>query len=77
MRAVCRPAWARLPYHDLLKWAGLASLALLPAAVAPVAMTPAGLPTGVQIICARGEDRMAVALAGMVEKAAGGFRAPK
>ncbi len=66
-----------LPYHDLLKWAGLASLALLPAAVAPVAMTPAGLPTGVQIICARGEDRMAVALAGMVEKAAGGFRAPK
>ncbi len=66
-----------LPYHDLLKWAGLASLALLPAAVAPVALTPRGLPTGVQIISARGEDRMAVALAGMIEQATGGFRAPK
>ncbi|MGO8739218.1 amidase family protein [Rhodoblastus sp.] len=66
-----------LPYHDLLKWAGLASLALLPAAVAPVALTRKNLPTGVQIVCARGEDRMAVALAGMIEKATGGFRAPK
>ncbi len=66
-----------LPYHDLLKWAGLASLALLPAAVAPVGPTSQGLPTGVQIVCARGEDRMAVALAGMIEEATGGFRAPK
>lgn len=66
-----------LPYHDLLKWAGIASLALLPAAVAPVGLTPRGQPTGVQIISARGEDRMAVGLAGMIEQATGGFRAPK
>ena len=65
-----------LPYHDLLKWAGLASLALLPAAVAPVAMTPAGLPLRRSDHLRRDEDRMAVAIAGMVEKAAGGFRAP-
>jgi amidase len=65
-----------LPYHDLLKWAGLASLALLPAAVAPVALTPRGVPTGVQIISARGEDRIAVGLAGAIERATGGFRAP-
>jgi amidase len=57
-----------LPYHDLLKWAGLASLALLPAAVAPVALTSKNLPNGVQIISARGEDHMAIALAGMIEK---------
>ncbi len=66
-----------LPYHDLLKWAGLASLALLPAAVAPVGPMSGKAPTGVQIVCARGEDRMAVALAGMIEAATGGFRAPK
>ncbi|MCI4679279.1 amidase [Rhodoblastus acidophilus] len=71
-----------LPYHDLLKWASLASLSLLPAVVAPVALTSAKgkdrvLPTGVQIICARDDDRTAVALAGLIEKATGGFRAPK
>ena len=66
-----------LPYYDLLKWASLASLALLPAVVAPVALTPRGLPTGVQIICARHEDHTAVALAGMLENLTFGFRAPK
>jgi len=66
-----------LPYYDLLKWASLASLAFLPAVVAPVALTSQGLPTGVQIICARDADRTAVALAGMIEQATGGFRAPR
>lgn len=65
-----------LPYYDLLKWASPASLALLPAAVAPVAITPSGLPAGVQIICAYNEDRTAVAIAGMIETLIGGFRAP-
>jgi amidase len=65
-----------LPYHDLLKWACLAALAHLPAAVAPVAPGPSGLPRGVQIICARDEDRSALALARVLEEAGGGFRAP-
>jgi hypothetical protein len=52
-----------LPYYDLLKWSSLASLAHLPAAVAPVGLDRQGLPCGVQIICAFDEDRSAVAIA--------------
>jgi amidase len=65
-----------LPYYDLLKWASLASLSHLPAAVAPVALNPQGLPCGVQIICALNADRDAIAIAGMIEELTGGFRAP-
>lgn len=56
-----------VPYLDLLKWSALASGADLPAAVAPVLRTASGLPAGVQIIAARGEDRTAVAVAAMLE----------
>jgi amidase len=65
-----------LPYYDLLKWSSLASLAHLPAAVAPVGRDAQGLPCGVQIICAFDEDRSAVAIAAMLEKELGGFAAP-
>jgi len=63
-----------LPYYDLLKWASLASLAHLPAAVAPAGLGRHGLPCGVQIICAFDEDRTAVAIAAMLENLLGGFR---
>jgi amidase len=39
---------------DMFHWAGPASVANLPAAVAPVMLTDAGLPTGVQIVAAEG-----------------------
>ncbi|WP_294536266.1 amidase family protein [uncultured Rhodoblastus sp.] len=65
-----------LPYYDLLKWASLASLARLPAAVAPVGRDASGLPCGVQILCAFDEDRSAVAIAALLEKELGGFCAP-
>jgi amidase len=65
-----------LPYHDLLKWACLAALAHLPAAVAPVAPGPSGLPRGAQIICACDEDRSAIALVRILEEAGGGTRPP-
>jgi amidase len=57
----------RYPYLDFLKWASLASSADLPATVAPVTRTAEGLPAGVQIIAAKGEDRTAIAVAGMLE----------
>lgn len=66
-----------LPYHDLLKWASLASLAHLPAAVAPAGRNGEGLPGGVQIICAFDEDRSATAIAAMLENLLGGFAAPR
>jgi amidase len=34
------------------------------------------MPVGVQIICAEGDDRTAIAIAGMIERANGGFVAP-
>jgi amidase len=59
---------ASRPYLDFLVWASLATGADLPAAVAPVMRTADGLPAGVQIIAAKGEDRTAIAVAGMLEK---------
>ncbi len=65
-----------LPYHDLLKWACLAALAHLPAAVAPMPAGPSGLPRGAQIICPYDEDRSAIALAQILEEAGPRFLAP-
>ena len=64
------------PWFDLLHWAAPASLAHLPAAVAPVIRAPDGLPRGVQIVAAEGEDRTAIAVAGMLEAQGCGFVAP-
>jgi amidase len=55
------------PYLDFLVWASLATVADLPAAVAPVMRNAQGLPAGVQIIAAKGEDRTAIAVAAMLE----------
>ncbi|WP_048708158.1 amidase family protein [Microvirga massiliensis] len=54
------------PYLDFLCWASPASSADLPAVSAPVTMT-GGLPAGVQVIAARGEDLTAIAVAQMLE----------
>ena len=57
----------KIPYLDFLKWASLATGADLPAVSAPVMLGPDGLPRGVQVIAAAGEDRSVVAVAGMIE----------
>jgi amidase len=64
------------PYFDGLAWPGLATLANLPATVAPVGRTRAGLPIGLQIIGPYLEDRTPIAFAGLLERELGGFRAP-
>lgn len=64
-----------LPYYDLLKWASPASLAHLPAVVAPAGLGWRGMPCGVQIVCAFDEDRTAIAIASLLETMLGGFRA--
>jgi amidase len=56
------------PYFDFLMWSSLATVAHLPAAVAPVMRSDAGLPCGVQIVAAEGADRTAIAVAGMLER---------
>ncbi len=64
------------PWFDMLHWSGLATVAHLPAAVAPVMLTDAGLPTGVQIVAAEGADRTATAVAGMLEALGCTYRRP-
>lgn len=64
------------PYFDLMNWSSLATGAHLPAAVAPVTQTPDGLPLGVQIVCAEGADRTAIAVAGMLEALGCRYRVP-
>jgi amidase len=63
-------------YVDQLVWPGVATLAGLPATVAPIDRTANGLPIGVHIMGAQFDDRTTVAFAGLVERAFGGFEPP-
>ena len=56
-----------LPYSNLLFWAGLATMPLLPAVTIPVGMTADGLPIGVQVIGPKWSDHK---LLGMGEEIA-------
>ncbi|MBV1707858.1 MAG: amidase [Hyphomicrobiales bacterium] len=57
---------ATRPYFDVTHWAAFATFCGLPACVAPLPVPADGMPTGVQIICAAGQDRQAIAIAGML-----------
>jgi amidase len=57
------------PYFDLMHWAAHATVARLPATVAPVGLTRDGLPVGVQIIGSDGDDLTTIAVAGMLSNA--------
>lgn len=64
------------PYSDQFVWASLASLAYLPATVAPVGLTSDGLPIGVQIVGPYLEDRTTIDFAKRLSELTGGFVAP-
>jgi len=63
-------------YTDLFGWITLATLAYLPATVAPVGRTRDGLPVGIQIVGPYLEDRTTLAVARHVTKVLGGFSPP-
>ena len=65
-----------VPATDQMFWAGIAGFYLLPATIAPLAVTPTGLPIGVQIIGPQYGDRMTIALAALLEKEWRGFSPP-
>ena len=67
---------AQLPYTLMGTWAGLATLAGLPATAMPIGIGASGLPIGVQAIGAQFEDRTTIAFARLAEGAFGGFVAP-
>ena len=74
-RVLATPAGPR-PYGDLCFWISFATLAGLPATVAPVGLTAGGLPVGLQIVGPYLEDATPIALAGHLTDVVGGFRPP-
>ena len=66
----------RVPYPAPSFWAGLATVAYLPATAAPLGLTPAGLPVGVQIVGPEYSDHTTIAFARHLADAIGGFVPP-
>lgn len=65
-----------MPYLDILGWAGLTLNSYLPVTAAPVGMSSAGLPIGMQLVGPYLEDRTPLAVAGMLQRLHRGFVAP-
>ena len=61
---------------DATFWGAMATLAQLPATVAPAGLTPAGLPVGVQIIGPEYGDNTCLAIAQFLERHFQGFVSP-
>jgi amidase len=66
-----RPYIQHAPY-----WISTATLAGLPATVAPVGVTDAGLPVGIQIVAPMWEDGTSIEFAALLSELTGGFTAP-
>jgi len=64
------------PYFGQLFWAGLATASFLPSTVAPVGLTPDGLPVGLQIVGPEFADLSTIWLAGELAKLIGGYQPP-
>ncbi len=64
------------PYATQFTWIGPATLTGLPATSAPVGLTAAGLPVGIQIVGAHGHDLTTIDFARQLTALTGGFRAP-
>jgi amidase len=63
-------------YVELIVWAGLVTMALLPATAVPVGRTPDGLPVGLQIVGPYLEDRTPIDVARRLADVIGGYEAP-
>jgi amidase len=66
----------KVPYGNLLAWAGIATSNGLPATTMPIGHDDGGLPIGVQIIGGYLDDNTTLAFAGLVEREFGGFTPP-
>jgi amidase len=66
----------RYSYWDQIFWAGLVTIAYLPATVAPVGRTRAGLPVGLQIVAPHLEDHTSIRFAELMADVTGGFEPP-
>jgi amidase len=67
---------AEHPYFSQLFWAGLATAPFLPSTIAPVGLTPEGLPVGLQIVGPEFADLSSIWLAGQLADLIGGYQPP-
>jgi amidase len=72
-RVVDTPEGKRPYARDMAFWIRCATLAGLPATVAPVGLTSAGLPAGIQIIAPMSEDGTSIEFAALLSDRLGGF----
>jgi amidase len=63
-------------YDEQIFWSGPASLSYLPATAAPLGLTAAGLPVGMQIVGAEGDDLTTIEFARLLAGEIGGFIPP-
>jgi amidase len=66
----------QVPYNEQMFWSGPASLSYLPATAAPLGLTGADLPVGMQIVGAEGEDLTTIEFARLLAAEIGGFVPP-
>jgi amidase len=66
----------RVPTTDQLFWAGYSCCFDLPATVAPIGLTPQGLPCGVQIVAPQYGDLTSLRFAELLERDYAGFVPP-
>jgi amidase len=66
----------QVPTTDQLFWAGYSGCFYLPSTVAPLGLTPEGLPTGVQIIARQYDDMTALHFAELIEEHYHSFEPP-
>jgi len=64
------------PYTDQMAWMGLFGVVYLPVTSVPIGVHSTGLPIGMQVVAPFLEDRMALAVASIVEEMVGGHRRP-
>jgi amidase len=65
-----------IAYNDMLFWPGVTCGYHLPASVAPIGLSSAGLPIGVQIVGPLFGDRTTIHVAGLIEQAGHAFVPP-
>jgi amidase len=75
-RTIMTPDGARR-YDDQPFWTAHATIAGLPAAVAPIGSDPTGVPVAVQIIAPPYEDDTAIAFAELLAQEVGGYEPPR
>ena len=63
-------------YGDQFSWLQAIGVVHLPVVVAPIGLTAAGLPVGIQIVAPHLEDRTAIDVARRLAEVCGGFQAP-